>query len=62
MLDPLPIDDAKVKRNQEYRKAEYNEVVSYDESKAELELLAKKGCLLYDDCKACPLFKKGCPL
>lgn len=57
----LPITDKMIRDQIHYDKAELDKTTSYDEAKAELEFLRDKGCLLYDDCRTCPLFGK-CPL
>lgn len=65
MLGALPIDDEMIRRNMAYNKSEFNKDQTYEESRAELEALKAKGCLLYEDCRSCPLFsgnQGGCPM
>lgn len=60
-FEALPIDAGMIQRHIQYNKAEYDEVLTEDEARAELENLKAKGCLLYDDCRSCPKFGKCCP-
>ncbi|MCQ2602442.1 MAG: hypothetical protein MJ193_00800 [Clostridia bacterium] len=60
--ESLPITDEMIRKQMQYNKMEFDESMSYDEAKAELEKLRDKGCLLYDDCRSCPLFGHKCPL
>ena len=60
--EALPITDEMIREEIHYDKVEFNKTTSYDEAKAELEKLRDKGCLLYRDCKSCPLLGKKCPL
>lgn len=59
---PLPIDNAMIKRMIQFNKDEYNETITRDEAIHELEVLQSQGCLLYEDCRSCPLFGKNCPI
>lgn len=61
-MQPLPIDDKMIKRHIELIKDEYNDDISAEQARTELEDLKKKGCLLYDDCRSCPKFGKCCPI
>lgn len=61
--EPLPITDEMVRRQIEWDKSELGKDISYDEAKAELEKFKDLGCLLYEDCRSCPLFGTGrCPM
>lgn len=62
MHEPLPITDKMIRDHIAFNKCEYNETTSYEEARLELEHLRQVGCLLYDDCRSCPLFGKHCPL
>ena len=61
-MQPLPIDDKMIKRHIEFNRDEYNEDISVDQARSELESLKAKGCLLYDDCRSCSKFGKCCPI
>lgn len=60
--EALPITDKMIRDQIHYDKVELDKTTSYDEAKAELEFLRDNGCLLYDDCRSCPLFGHKCPL
>lgn len=62
MNEPLTIDARMIDRHVDWTKSEYDNVITKDEARAELEALRDKGCLLYDDCRSCPKFGKCCPL
>ena len=62
MHKSLVIDDNMIANYISYTTAEFGEVISSSQAKAELVNLQMKGCLLYDDCRSCPLFKNHCPI
>ena len=65
MPEALPITDQMIRRWMAYTKSEYNKDQTYAEAKAEIEAQKAKGCLLYEDCRSCPLFsgnQGGCPM
>lgn len=66
--EALPIDEKRIRSWIEYDKFEFNKTTTREEAIAGLEKLKAQGCLLYEDCRNCPLFylnepkDQTCPL
>ena len=59
--DALPITHESILRAIDAFKQECNKSYTYEEAECELNRMADKGCLMYEDCRSCRLFD-NCPL
>ena len=62
MMNALPIDSEMIRRYAEWHEGEFGKKLTDDEAQQELTVLKDNGCLLYEDCRSCPLFSKKCPI
>lgn len=62
MPEPLPIDNRMIQQLIDVVKDDIDIELTRDEAIAEIESLRRRGCMLYDDCRSCPLFGTKCPL